>query len=129
VEQENSHEHEHSHDHPTDDGIRISTHEGSIIGVYKSRISEPYKKAVALVGEKMKQVAEAVVSKGGIIGHIKSFVTAEGERCMISITDFETGPQEKQVSGESVNFELVVIVFHISEDTLRKIIHFAFSGL
>jgi hypothetical protein len=120
------HDHDHDHYHEDHDPISISTHEESIIGVFKSRIPEPYKKAVAIVGAKMKQVAEAVVANGGIIGHIKSFVVAEGERCMISITDNEMGPQEKQVAGESANFELVVIVFHIKEHTLREIIHSAF---
>ncbi|AEF85293.1 hypothetical protein TREPR_1960 [Treponema primitia ZAS-2] len=136
MDRNDSHEHHHSHNHHEheqvghvhlpEDRISISTHEESIIAVFKSHIAAPYQEAVGIVGRGMKNVAEEVVENGGIIGHIKSFVIAEGERCMISISDAGTEAQEKHIPGESANFELVVIVFHVDEDTLRGIIHSIF---
>ena len=123
------HDHdEHDHDHDHDDSpVSISRHEESVIGVFKCAVSEPYARAVEIVEEKMTRIAEAVEKQGGVIGHIKSFVVAEGDRCMISITDIEAGTQKRALHDDSAHFESVVIVLCIEEEPLRKIIEEAFQ--
>jgi hypothetical protein len=124
---EHEHHHEHGgHDHDEHDPISISRHEDSIIAVYKRSIDGPYDKAVTLAEAGMRLVAEEITAKGGIIGHIKAFVTACGDRCMLSLTDAAGGVQKNPIAGESAIFELVVIVFCIGEDELRAIIRAAF---
>ncbi|GHU07800.1 hypothetical protein FACS1894151_02690 [Spirochaetia bacterium] len=116
----------HHHDHEEHDPVNISRHEESIIAVFRRSIAESYLDAIDLVEKRMRTIAENITAKGGIIGHIKSFVTAEGDRCMISITDAAAGAQKRLLSGESAGLELVVIVFCIEEDDLRNIIRSAF---
>jgi hypothetical protein len=132
---DHSHEHHHhEHDHDDDDderceseGISVSRHEESLIGVFRSRLPLPYSQAREIVETKMKILAETVAVQGGIIGHIKALVSAEGERCMISITDAGGAPQKRPLPGDNTGFELVAIVFGLSPEGLHKSIRSAFS--
>ncbi|AEF84317.1 hypothetical protein TREPR_1562 [Treponema primitia ZAS-2] len=89
----------------------------------KGNISDNFTEAVAIVDSKMKTVAQAIINCGGIIGHIKSIITSENEKCMISITDMEIGSQKRFMDEKTARFEMVVIVFCIGEDKLCEIIH------
>jgi len=98
-----------------------------VIGVFKCTITEPYERALGIVEKKMAFIADSVDKQGGVVGHIKSFVVSEGDRCMISITDIEAGPQRRPLHEESAHFETVVIVLCIEEDVLKGIIQEAFK--
>ncbi|GHU96751.1 hypothetical protein FACS189483_00610 [Spirochaetia bacterium] len=121
------HGHSHEHDHDEHDFISISHHEESIIAVFRRSITESYSGVTELAEARMRVIAEAITAKGGIIGHIKAIVTAEGDRCMLSLTDAGVGVQKRPLAGESANLELVVIVFCIEADDLREIIRSAMA--
>ena len=125
---EAGHSHE-DHDHASEEAspVSIAYHEESVIGVFKYAVSEPYSQAIEMVEKKMFQIADAVDRQGGVIGHIKSFIVAESDRCMISITDIEAGPQRRTLKDDSAHFETVVIVLNIEGESLRKIIEDAYS--
>jgi uncharacterized protein with ACT and thioredoxin-like domain len=97
--------------------------------VLRCEIPLPYAEALSVAEGKMRRIAEGVTEKGGVIGHIKSFITAQGERCMISITDIEQDPHRTLLAGDSASCELVVIVFLVEEELLREIIREAFEDL
>jgi hypothetical protein len=131
---DHSHEHHHHHEHDHDDeeryeseGISVSRHEESLIGVFRGRLPLPYSQARESVETNMKIRAETVADQGGIIGHIKALVSAEGERCMISITDAGGAPQKRPLPGDNTGFELVAIVFGLSPEGLHHSIRSAFS--
>jgi hypothetical protein len=118
------HNHEHEHNH---DRIGISRHDGSVIGTLTCSLPLRYQDALAAAEQRMRALAEDIVKKGGIIGHIKSLLTEEGRRCMLSITGIDTGVQRRILGGETSRLELVVIVFCIDDDTLRLCIRRAFA--
>jgi hypothetical protein len=126
------HDHEHDdhdhdeHDHEHED-ISIDHHEESTIAVFQKSLKRPYAEAVEIVESRMRIIADAVAAKGGFIGHIKSVVLAEKERCMLSITDAGTKPQRRDLGGDSARFELVCIVLLVEDDDLRDIIRDAFK--
>lgn len=82
---------------------------------------------VSILESRMGIIAGAVSGAGGVIGHIKAVVIAEGDRCMLSITDAGTPAQKRDLGGDSAGFELVCIVFLVADDELRRIIAGAFE--
>jgi hypothetical protein len=136
-EEHEHHEHHHHHDHDDDDDhdehdhehedISIDHHEESIIAVFQKSLSRPYAEVIEIVGSRMRIIADAVAAKGGFIGHIKSVVIAEGNRCMLSVTDAGVDAQRRDLGGESARFELVCIVLLVEDDDLRNIIRDAFK--
>jgi hypothetical protein len=99
----------------------------SVIGTLTCALPLRYQEALAAAEQKMLALAEDIVKRGGIIGHIKSLLTEEGERCMLSITDTDTGVQRRIPGGETSRLELAAIVFCIDDDTLRLCIRDAFA--
>jgi hypothetical protein len=95
--------------------------------VFQKSLSRPYAEVVDIVEGRMRIIGDAVTAKGGFIGHIKSVVIAEGERCMLSVTDVGAPAQRRDLGGESARFELVCIVLLIEGDDLRAIIKDAFK--
>ncbi len=126
------HHHEHSHDEHCDceqcsGPISIHTHDSSIIGSFRFEINQPYDKAQQFAESTLKSIAASVEGDGGIIGHIKAVVQAEGESCMISLTDEDVNV--KQMNVEQSTIEGAAIVFNIDPDKLKSIIEDAFSSL
>jgi hypothetical protein len=135
--EDHAHEHHHHHDHDEDDDhdehdhehedISIDHHEESTIAVFQKSLSRPYAEAAEIMASRMRIIADGVAAKGGFIGHIKSVVIAEGDRCMLSVTDSGMDPQRRDLGGNSARFELVCIVLLIEDDDLREIIKNAFA--
>lgn len=118
-------QHNHEHHHHEQKAISITTHDMSIVGSYKFSIEKPYEDAVAILDDLLKNVAKEVTNLGGIIGHIKAFLTSENKNCMISITEEESN---KRYLGDSrCNIEGVAIVFYIETEQLQDVLINAFG--
>ena len=116
-------EHHHHHEHKP---ITVTTHDMSIVGSYTFRIEKSYQEAAAILDGLLKQVAKEVVSRGGIIGHIKAVLASEGESCMISITEEESN--KRDVKASSCKVEGVAIVFCVEPEQLEGILTEALSA-
>jgi hypothetical protein len=75
----------------------------------------------------MKEIANEINKNNRIIGHIKAYMTAEGDSCMISITDEESN--KRHIKGQYVNVEGVAIVFGIEPSKLHDILERALHKL
>ena len=126
------HHHEHHHEHGEaphhhEQGpITITTHDMSIVGSYAFSIEKKYDEAQLLLDQMLKQVAKEVENSGGIIGHIKAFLKADGESCMISITEEESN--KRSLKAECCKVEGVAIVFGIEPEQLKSILTNAFKA-
>jgi hypothetical protein len=87
----------------------------------------PWEEAVELVRKRMRIISDAVTAKGGFVGHIKTVVIQEKDRCMLSITDAGMTPQRRDLGGDSASFELVNIVFGVEDGDLIAFIKEAFE--
>lgn len=123
-ESEHQHGPEHHHDHSQP--ITITTHDMSIVGSYAFSIEKKYDEAQLLLDQMLKQVAKEVENSGGIIGHIKAFLKADGESCMISITEEESN--KRYLKAECCKVEGVAIVFGIKPEQLKSILTNAFKA-
>ena len=124
-EPEHHHESEHHHHHEHKP-ITITTHDMSIVGSYTFSIEKSYHEAEVILDILLKQVAKEVVSRGGIIGHIKAFLASEGESCMISITEEESN--KRHVKASCCKAEGVAIVFCVEPEQLEEILTDAFKA-
>jgi hypothetical protein len=112
--------HHHSH-HP----ITVKTHDTSLVGSYKFDIERPFEEAETTLDNLLKQVSQEVTALGGIIGHIKALLNAQGNSCMFSITEDES--DKHRTIGSSCHVEGVAIVFGILPDQLESILNKAFN--
>lgn len=112
--------HQHSH-HP----ITVKTHDTSLVGSYKFDIEAPFEEAETTLDNLLKQVSQEVTALGGIIGHIKALLNAQGNSCMISITEDESDKHRTVCS--SCQVEGVAIVFCITPDQLESILNKIFA--
>lgn len=124
--------HEHTHDEHCDceqcnGPVSVHTHESSVIGSFHFEVDRSYDEAQQYSENALKTIAVAVENEGGIIGHIKAVVQAQGESCMISLTDEDVNI--KQMHIEQCSIEGAAIVFHIDPDKLQTIVEDAFSSL
>ena len=116
-------EHDHVHEHHEHEfnGISISRHETALIGSVKATIpTADYDLAEHCLSACMRDIADRVCNAGGLIGHIKFFLTCEGKSCQISVTDDEENIHRFQRQHSIV--EGVAIVFAIEDDVLKKIL-------
>ena len=122
------HEHDEDHEHSSRDFISISTHDSSIVGAVKgSLFSTDYDTAEEFLMERVKEIAKRVEHNGGIVGHIKFFLSFEGRSCQIS----STGDEEniRRYDGSTAEIEGVAIVFNIGEEDLHQILEDTLSEL
>jgi len=76
--------------------------------------------AEKLLSEAMSEAAERISAMGGIIGHIKFVVTAEGAASQLSITDEEVSV--RRFEGTAHRVEGVAIVFNVEDEALEEIL-------
>jgi len=120
---EEGHEHEHTHEHSADEEYTgITTHDESIVGSIRRFYPGAYSEAVDYMKGKVKTIAEKVTSAGGIIGHIKAFIRAEGDSCMLSVTDDESDSNVRDYVSSKNTLELASIVFLITKEQLLQIL-------
>ena len=106
-------------------GIRIEHHNGALIGSVTQQLKFSYEQALILVKAQMEQIANAVETAGGFIGHIKFHLEGAPRSCMLSLT--EPGDlQEKSSSDGPVLVQGAVIVFDLSETELEQMLVDAF---
>ena len=132
---EHDHEHEHHHDHGEDcdcgchdhehehhhDGIDITYHDMSMIGSMAGVLNAAgYEEGEKILAGQLREIGRRVNEAGGIIGHIKFVLTAQGQSCQISVTDEDESI--RRFTSNSCHVEGVAIVFNLEEDTLRAIL-------
>ncbi|KNZ41889.1 hypothetical protein [Acetobacterium bakii] len=113
----------HHHEHKP---ITVTTHDTSIVGSYKFTIEKPYEEAEIVLDELLRHVAKDVTALGGIIGHIKAFLTSKGKSCMISITEDDS--DKHHIESSHCVIEGVAIVFCIVPEQLESILKETFSA-
>ncbi len=102
-------------------GIRIEHHDGALIGSVTQLLNTSYEQALSLVKAQMEQIANAVETAGGFIGHIKFHLEGAPRSCMLSLT--EPGDlQEKSGSDGPVLAQGAVIVFDLSEADFEQML-------
>ncbi|MBU4440450.1 MAG: hypothetical protein KJ779_12855 [Firmicutes bacterium] len=120
---ESSHQpeqHHHLH-HP----ITVKIHDTSLVGSYKFDIDTSFEESETILDGLLKQVSQQVTALGGIIGHIKALLNAQGNSCMFSITEDES--DKHRTAGSSCHVEGVAIVFGILPEQLERILNKAFN--
>ena len=112
------HDHDHEHHH---DGIDITYHDMSMIGSMAGVLNAAgYEEGEKILAGQLREIGRRVNEAGGIIGHIKFVLTAQGQSCQISVTDEEESI--RRFTSNSCHVEGVAIVFNLEEDTLRAIL-------
>ena len=114
------HDHDHDHEHHHD-GIDITYHDMSMIGSMAGVLNAAgYEEGEKILAGQLREIGRRVNEAGGIIGHIKFVLTAQGQSCQISVTDEEESI--RRFTSNSCHVEGVAIVFNLEEDTLRAIL-------
>ena len=90
---------------------------GSMAGVLNAA---GYEEGEKILAGQLREIGRRVNEAGGIIGHIKFVLTAQGQSCQISVTDEEESI--RRFTSNSCHVEGVAIVFNLEEDTLRSIL-------
>jgi len=122
------HHHGHEHDHHHEGPVHIDRHEGAVIGAVKGVMPvADHKEAEKLLSAAMKKAAERIDSLGGVIGHIKFVLTAEGMASRLSLTDDEVSVMRFKGTGHRV--EGVAIVFNVEDEDLEDILEDTLCGL
>lgn len=106
--------------------ITVKTHDTSLVGSYKFDIETPFEEAETTLDNLLKHVSQEVTALGGIIGHIKALLNAQGNSCMISITEDES--DKHRTVGSSCQVEGVAIVFCITPNQLESILKRVFKS-
>lgn len=125
----NEHHHEHHHEEHEQNNcpfVHVTTHDVAIVGTVKCIIDATYDDALDELQNCMKNVASAVETAGGLIGHIKAYAKEDAKSCMISVTDGED-IQRKNSIDRGVFVENACIVFGICPEELDKILRESFS--
>lgn len=118
------HHHQEHHQHSRNP-ITVKTHDTSLVGTYKFNINNSFEEAETIIDYLLKQVSQEVTAIGGIIGHIKAILNAQGSSCMISITADES--DKHRTVSSNCQVEGVAIVFCISPDQLESILNKIFA--
>lgn len=108
------------HHHPSH-LITVKTHDTSLVGSYQFDIESPYEEALIILDALLKQLSQEVIALDGLIGHIKAFLTSEGNSCMISITEDES--DKHPLIGSRCHVDGVAIIFSIQPDQLEAILY------
>ena len=102
-------------------GIDITYHDMSMIGSMAGVLNAAgYEEGEKILAGQLREIGRRVNEAGGIIGHIKFVLTAQGQSCQISVTDEEESI--RRFTSNSCHVEGVAIVFNLEEDTLRAIL-------
>ena len=118
---EHHHDHEHEHEHHHHSPVRISHHEGALIGALEGTMPvADYDAAEALLAAQLREAGRRINEAGGIIGHIKFILTAAGRCGQISVTDTEESI--RHFDGAGCRIEGVAIVLALEEETLEEIL-------
>ena len=130
-EHEHHHDHEHEHEHHHEHGpIEISHHDGALIGAVRGLIpGADFDAAERRLSEQMEAAAARITDAGGIIGHIKFLLCAEGRCAQLSVTDADAKPQVRHFDGAGCRLEGVAIVFAVEEETLHEILEETVASL
>lgn len=123
--QDHHHHSEHGHQpashHHTPVAIMVKTHDTSLVGSYRLTIAACFDDAVPILAEALKKIAAEITALGGIIGHIKANLTAEGQSCMVSLTEDEADLHYH--NSDHCQAEGVAIVFGILPEQLSAILN------
>lgn len=97
--------------------ITVTRHEGAIICSVERVIAKEYAVVRDALEKEMKILAEWVEDQGGIVGHIKAFLTENAWSSMLSTTGGDVQIKENRTPKVTVN--MAVIVFVKDESLLR----------
>lgn len=101
--------------------ITVKTHDASLVGSYRLTIELSFEEAVTTLDAALKKIAAQITERGGIIGHIKANLTAEGQSCMISLTEEKS--DQHYNDSRRCQVEGVAIVFGILPEQLTAILN------
>lgn len=98
------------------EGITVSHHEGAVICSAERVIVKEYRWVRDTLAGELKTLADWVEDQGGMVGHIKAFLTEKGYSSMLSTTGDDVQIKETRMPKVTVN--LAIIVFFKNEDLL-----------
>lgn len=110
---------EHTHSR-SDRTLSISTHDQSVVGTYRFRLNGAYGSCSQALSSILQRIGEKVSTSGGLVGHIKAYLTSVERGCVISVTDETADIRPTQT--EYCMVEGVAIVFHITPEELEQIL-------
>ena len=109
----NDHENEHHYDKNGNDGILLTHHNGAIILSLSRELPLNFDKSEKILQNKMEELSAWVNKQGGLVGHIKAYVTQKSKSAMISTTG--NGCNIIPAESDSTLLDLTVIVFMVDE--------------
>lgn len=102
----------------TDQRVGIRLHQNSIIGSFSVVSHAAADDLNGYMHKKLKTLADWVITKQGIIGHIKASVEQPGLVTMYSITDSEVS--RKEGADNSIQVSITMIVFFVNKEEVQK---------
>ncbi|UWG96712.1 hypothetical protein LPY66_17800 [Dehalobacter sp. DCM] len=100
------------------DGVIVTHHEGAVIFAAERVIAREYTWVKDTLEKELKALADAVEDQGGLVGHIKAFLTDQSNSAMLSATDGNV--QIKETRHPKVMVNIAAIVFVKNEVLLHK---------
>lgn len=106
---------ERGHHHATNtltnhEGITVTHHEGAVICSAERVIAKEYGWVRNSLAMELKKLAEWVEEQGGIVGHIKAFLTELGYTSMLSTTGDDVQIKETWKPKVIVNIAIIAFV-------------------
>lgn len=92
------------------EGITVSHHEGAIICSAKLVVAKEYEWVKDTLASELKSLADWVEDHGGIVGHIKAFLTEQGYSSMLSTTGEDVHVKETRKPKVTVNIAIIVFI-------------------
>ncbi|WP_368293020.1 hypothetical protein [Dehalobacter sp. TBBPA1] len=109
--------------------ITVTHHEGAVILSTERVIAKEYSWVRDRLNKELQSLAGWVEDQGGLVGHIKAFLTETGYTCMLSTTGEDV--QIKETLKPKVTAKITLIVFINNEnelysklaETLKKLVN------
>lgn len=98
--------------------VRISRHEGAVVGALEQRVSGKKEDLARLIEEEISRLARWTEEKGGLVGHIKASLQTPGGTLFFSCTGDEVQCRELPDTGERLSF--TAILFFVAEEQLKN---------
>lgn len=97
-------------------GVKVSRHEDALIFNISKEYQLPYQELLTIIAQKLEDLSAWVDENGGLVGHIKGYITDETHSAMVSVT--ESCCHITRNTNALVKFSLTCIVFGVDKEKM-----------